>query len=111
MQMKFRLLAALLVTLSLLNLTACSTGSSTPAGNGVLFVATQGDNSVAGFRVDLNSGSLSANGKSLPTGAVPSAMAIPPSNDALFIANTGSNYISAYSLNSDGILTATSGTT
>jgi 6-phosphogluconolactonase (cycloisomerase 2 family) len=112
MRMKFRLFAALLVTLPLLHLTTCSTDRSTPgAGNGVLFVATQGDSAVSGFVVDLSTGKLSANGKSVATGSMPAAIAIPPSNDALFVANTGSNDISAYSLNSDGILTATSGTT
>jgi 6-phosphogluconolactonase (cycloisomerase 2 family) len=42
---------------------------------------------------------------------VPSAIAIAPSVNALFVADSGANAISAYAVNSDGSLTAASGTT
>jgi 6-phosphogluconolactonase len=107
-----RLFLALLAAASVLNFGACSTSKSTPpSGNGALFVATQGDSSVAGFLIDLSTGKISTNGKSVGTGSVPAAIAISSSGDALFVANSGSNDISAYTLNSDGTLTAASGTT
>jgi len=107
-----RLFLALLAAASVLNFAACTTGKSTsPSGNGALFVATQGDSSVAGFLIDLNTGKLSSNGKSVGTGSVPAAIAISSAGDALFVANSGSDDISAYTLNSDGTLTAAGGTT
>jgi 6-phosphogluconolactonase len=107
-----RLFLAVLVAASVLTLAACSTGRSTPpSGNGALFVATQGDSSIAGFLVDLGTGKLSANAKSVGTGSVPAAIAISSAGDAVFVANSGSDDISAYTLNSDGTLSAASGTT
>jgi 6-phosphogluconolactonase (cycloisomerase 2 family) len=109
---RMRLFVALLVAASVLNWAACSTGKSTPpTGNGGVFVATQGDNSISGFLVDLGAGKLSANGKAVATGSVPAAIAVSSAGDALFVANSGGNDISAYMLNSDGTLTAASGTT
>jgi 6-phosphogluconolactonase (cycloisomerase 2 family) len=71
-----------------------------------LFVATQGDSSVSAYTVDLAAGTISANGNSVATGSVPSAMVLAPSGSALFIANKGTNDISSYSVKSDGTLTA-----
>ncbi len=45
--------------------------------------------------MNLTNGEISANGNSIGTGAVPSAIAITPTIDALFVANSGSNSISA----------------
>jgi 6-phosphogluconolactonase len=50
-------------------------------------------------------------GSSIGTGTAPAAIAITPALDAMFIANSGSNDISSYTTNSDGSLTAVSGTT
>src|SRR5439155_25853449 len=104
---RMRLFLARMAPPSLLNFGACSTSKSTPpSGNGALFMATQGDSSVAGFLIDLSTGTINTNGNSVGTGSVPAAIAISSSGDALFVANSGSNDISAYTLNSDGTLTA-----
>jgi 6-phosphogluconolactonase (cycloisomerase 2 family) len=109
---RMRLFLALLAAASVLNFAACSTGKSTPpSGNGALFVATQGDSSIAAFLVDLSTGKLRANGDSAATGGMPSAIAVSASGDAVFVANSSTNDISAYTLNSDGTVTAASGTT
>jgi 6-phosphogluconolactonase (cycloisomerase 2 family) len=104
---RFRFLAGVVVPVLLLTLSACKTSSSsTPTGTGALFVATQGDSSVSAYTIDLTAGTLTANGKSVATGSVPSAMILAPSGTALFVANNATNDISAYTVKADGTLTA-----
>jgi 6-phosphogluconolactonase (cycloisomerase 2 family) len=111
MWMSFWFLAGIVLPVVLLGLSACnSTSSSSSSGTGVLFVATQGDSSVSTFSIALSTGLLTASGTAVATGGVPSAMLLAPSGTALFIANSGTNDISAYSVKSDGSLTA-AGTT
>jgi 6-phosphogluconolactonase (cycloisomerase 2 family) len=81
------------------------------SGAGLLYAAAQGNNTVSAFSVSLSSGALSAIGSSVPTGNVPSAIAITPSVNALFVTDSGSNTIHGYTINSDGSLTAASATT
>jgi 6-phosphogluconolactonase (cycloisomerase 2 family) len=109
---RFRLLVAVLLSASLLVLSACSNGSNstTTSGTGALFVTTQGDSLVTGFTIDLSTGVLSANGSGIATGNMPSAMIMAPSGAALFVSNSAANTISAYTVKSDGTLTAASGT-
>lgn len=123
---RFRFLAGVVLPGLLLSLSACTTSSSsTPTGSGpgALFVATQGDSSVSAYTIDLTTGTLNANGDSVPTGSVPSAMILAPSGTALFIANSNSaippnspactlpspGTITAYTVGTDGTLTAASG--
>ncbi|MGH9543793.1 MAG: lactonase family protein [Terriglobales bacterium] len=109
---RFRFLAGLVIP-ALLCASACNTissSSSSPAGIGALFVATQGDSSVSAFSIDLTDGTLTANGKSVATGNTPAAMILASSGKAVFVANRGTNDISAYTVQSDGTLTAASGT-
>jgi 6-phosphogluconolactonase (cycloisomerase 2 family) len=121
---RFRFLPGVVVPVLLLTLSACkTTSSSTPTGTGALFVATQGDSSVSAYTIDLTAGTITANGKSVATGSVPSAMILAPSGTALFIANSNSSIppnspactlpspgsITAYTVGSDGTLTAASG--
>ncbi len=121
---RFRFLAGVVVPVLLLALSACKTSSSsTPTGTGALFVATQGDSSVSAYTIDLTAGTLTANGKSVAAGSVPSAMILAPSGTALFVANSNSSIppnspactlpspgtITAYTVGSDGTLTASSG--
>ena len=111
---RFRFLAGVVLPGLLLSLSACTTSSSsTPTGSGpgALFVATQGDSSVSAYTIDLSTGTLNANGDSVPTGSVPVAMIASPSGTALFVANSGTNDISAYTVTTDGTLTPASGTT
>ena len=89
---RFRFLAGVVVPVLLLTLSACKTSSSsTPTGTGALFVATQGDSSVSAYTIDLTAGTLTATGKSVATGNVPSAMISAPSGTALFVANSNSS--------------------
>lgn len=107
---RFRFLAGVVVSALLLILSACSSSSSsTRTGTGALFVATLGDSTVSSFSIDLSSGKLTANGAGVATGTSPSAMI--SSGTALFIANSGTNNISAYTVKTDGTLTAVSGST
>src|SRR3989475_3932741 len=92
-------------------LTSCSTKSSTSSGTGALFVTTQGDALVSPFSVDLNKGSITANGTGVATGVTPSAIVLTPSGDAAFVANRDSNDISRYTIKSDNTLLAVSGNT
>ena len=110
---RFRLLAAVLLSASLLVLSACSSGnnSTTSSGTGALYITTQGDSLVTGFTIDLSTGVLSANGSGVATGNTPSAMIMSPSGAALFVSNSAANAISAYTVKSDGTLAAASGTT
>ena len=108
---RFRFLAGIVLPVLLLCLSACNnSSSSSSSGTGVLFVATQGDSSVSTFSIDLTKGLLTASGTAVATGSVPSAMLLAPSGTALFIANSGTNDISAYSVKSDGSLTAAGAT-
>ena len=104
-----RLLAGTVLIASMLS---CSKSNSTGVtGTGFIWVATQGNQEVDAFHIDLSNGSISAIGTNQPTGAQPSAMAITPDGKALFIANTSDNTISSYTVNSDGTLKAAQGTT
>jgi 6-phosphogluconolactonase len=121
---RFRFLAGILVAF-LLGLTACSSSSSTigSSGTGALFVATQGDSSVSAFSIDLTAGTITANGNEVPAGHTPSAMVLAPQGTALFVLNSNSaippnspactlpspGTIGAYTVGTDGTLTAASG--
>ena len=122
---RFRFLAGLLLPVLLLCLSACNTSSSSSSasGTGALFVATQGDSSVSAFSIDLSAGTLTANGKAVAAGNTPAAMILAPSGKALFVANSNSaippnsppctlpspGTITAYTVGTDGTLTAASG--
>lgn len=80
-------------------------------GTDFIWVATQGNEQVSAFSIDLTTGKINAIGTNQATGAQPSAMAITPDGKALFIANTSDNTIGAYTVSSDGTLTAAQGTT
>ncbi|MGA8493128.1 MAG: beta-propeller fold lactonase family protein [Terriglobales bacterium] len=111
--MKFRFLQHVLLPVLLVFLMACGGNNSavTNGGAGLLFVTAQANTTVSAFVVNLGNGALSANGNSVGTGAVPSAIAITPAIDTLFVANSGSKSISAYTINTFGGLSAASGTT
>jgi 6-phosphogluconolactonase len=110
--MKFRFLQRVILPVLLLCLMACGGNNSalTSGGAGLLFVTAQSNTTVSAFTVDLSNGSLSANGNSVGTGAVPSAIVVTPTTGVVFVANSGSNSISSYTVNGDGSLTAASAT-
>ncbi len=107
MRMKVRALIGLLFLVLLGFLASCGKStSSVGAGTGFLFVTTQGDNLVSPFTINLGSGAITAKGKGVATGNVPSAIVLAPSGNALFLANSQDNTISAYTVNADGTLSA-----
>jgi len=112
MGMKLRWITAVLA-LSLCGLTACSSRSATQieSGSGTLYVATQGDTSIASYTVTLSSGALALVGSAASTGSSPVAIALTPSLNALFVLNSGASSISSYTVDSGGTLAATSATT
>ncbi len=134
MGMRFALLAGVTLMLSLLGLIGCSSKSSP---NGTLFVATSGDSSITPFPITLSNGALTTINNTAATGSAPVAALFAPSGTTLFVLNTnpcsqggvsccppqgGANCtnacdgssvgsISTYTVNSDGTLTAGSGST
>ncbi|HSS98663.1 MAG TPA: beta-propeller fold lactonase family protein, partial [Terriglobales bacterium] len=109
--MKYRVLAGLL---GLAVCVSCGgSGSSTPTnpgvtGTGNVFVVTQGDNLISPFLLDRAAGKMTANGKGVATGSLPSAIIATPSGDGIFVLNTNSNDISRYTVKTDGTLAAVS---
>jgi 6-phosphogluconolactonase (cycloisomerase 2 family) len=122
MGIKLRFLAVFIVAFALLQLSSCSSTSSSAAGTGALFVTTQGDSLVTPFSINLGTGVLAANGNGVATGAFPGAAVVASSGKTLFVANMNSaipagssctlpnpGSISVYSVNQDGTLSAASG--
>ena len=131
MGMKFRFLAALLLSFAVFCLIGCSTGTSTGSGTGGLFVTVQGNpntqfgGTVTSFSVDLGTGALTGIGTGVATDKtplVPSAMILAPNGNTLFVANSNTilpplppcpappaGTVTAYTVQSDGTLSAASG--
>jgi 6-phosphogluconolactonase (cycloisomerase 2 family) len=82
--------------------------ASNKLGSGTVWVATQGDQKLTSFSVDLSSGGLSQVGDQVATGVTPAAMAITPDLTTIFLVNTGDSSIGVYSVNPDGSLKASS---
>lgn len=90
-----------------LSMTSClKSNISGVTGTGLIWVATQGNQEVTAFTINLSTGAVAQVGNSQPTGVQPSAMAVTPDGKTLFVANTSDNTINAYTVNSDGSLTA-----
>ena len=77
-------------------------------GNGMVWVATQGDQKLTSFSIDLTTGTLAQVGDQVATGVTPAAMAITPDQSTVFLVNSGDSSIGAYAVNSDGSLKASS---
>jgi 6-phosphogluconolactonase len=109
--MRFRFLACLL-SISLCGLLACSNSNSTITtnGTGVLYIAAQGDSTLTAYTVTLSTGALSILGTAQSTGSSPFAIAISSTLKSIFVDNTASETISGYTINSDGSVTAGTGT-
>jgi 6-phosphogluconolactonase (cycloisomerase 2 family) len=86
----------------------CSNSNNvTNSGTGFMWVATQGDQRVTPFTVNLSTGAVSQVGSAVATGTAPTAMAITPDAKSLFVSNAApDNTVSAYTVKSDGSLTA-----
>ncbi len=101
------LIAAVLIGAMLSCVKSSTTGAT---GTGFVWVATEGDQQVRAFNINLSNGSIGQVGSSQPTGVSPVAMALSPDGTALFIANSSDGSITSYSVNSDGSLGAGSTT-
>lgn len=108
--MKFRWVAGPVVFAAIAILSGCLGTSSSSSQTGYLYVAGQGNASLAAFSIDVNTGDLSAIGTPAASAAAPSAMVMTPDGNTLFVANNpgaGTNgTISAFSVNADGTVAA-----
>lgn len=103
-----------LLAISLCSLMACTSRSNltTPTlSTAVLYLATQGNSSIQTYIATFSSGVVDPTGSLFPTGSMPFAIALTPSLDALFLDNNASGTISAFKINSDSSLSATSTST
>jgi len=100
MGMKFACFASLLLLVGL-GLISCSS-SNVVAGTGLLYVATQANQSISVWGINLDDGVISTNNNATPTGNGADAVALTVS--AAFVANKQDNTISGYTVNSDGTL-------
>jgi 6-phosphogluconolactonase (cycloisomerase 2 family) len=102
----------LIATLLIGAMLSCANSSTTGAtGTGFVWVATEGNQQVQAFNINLNNGSVGAVGSSQSTGIQPSAMALTPDGKTLFVANTSDSTIDAYPVSSDGSLGGSGGAT
>src|SRR5215475_15514085 len=81
----------ILSVLLAVTLGSCENAKNT-LGTGTVWVATQGDQKLTSFSVDLTSGSLSRVGDQVPTGVTPAAMAITPDQNNIFLVNSGDQH-------------------
>ena len=82
--------------------------ASNNLGRGTVWVATQGDQKLTSFSIDLTTGGLSRVGNQVATGVTPAAMAITHDQTTIFLVNSGDSSVGVYSVNSDGSLKASS---
>lgn len=107
MQMKSRWVLAALAVGSIAACNGCAqANNSSQATTSLMWIATAGDQMVRSYSIDLTDGEVGQTGGAVPTGVQPQAMALTPDSAALFIANSGDNTITAYSVGSNGTLTA-----
>ena len=85
-------LLALGVALLVFSLDSCSnTNNGTTTSTGFMWVATQGDQMVSSYTIDLGNGSVSSARSSTASGPNPTAMALTPDGTTLFVANVDEN--------------------
>jgi 6-phosphogluconolactonase len=87
-------------------LSCVSSGNGGATGTGFIWIATEGDQQVRAFNINLSSGSIGQVGSSQPTGISPVALALTPDGKTLFLANSSDGTITSYAVNSDGSLGA-----
>lgn len=83
---------------------ASAKNDGTVSGTGLMWVATQGDQKITSYNINLSDGSVTKVGDAVSSGQNPVAMAITPDGKTLFVANKDDNTVSAYAVNSDGTL-------
>jgi 6-phosphogluconolactonase len=107
MLVKFRWVLVLLAGLLIVISSACSNANNgTTTTSGFMWVATQGDQKLTPYTINLSSGTVTQVGSAVDTGLNPAALAITPDASTLFLSNTGDSTISIYTVKSDGSLTS-----
>ena len=110
MRTKFRW-ALVAVAVAAVAMSSC-TKAGNSAGTGMVWVATQGDQKLASFSVNLTTGAVSQVGSAVDTGLTPIAMASTPDGKTIFLADEGDGVspgdIAEFSVNSDGSLKSAS---
>jgi 6-phosphogluconolactonase len=95
------LVAALLIG-AMFSCVSSNSGGAT--GTGFVWIATEGDQQVRAFNVNLNSGSIGQVGSAQATGVSPVALALTPDGKSLFLANSSDGTVTSYAVASDGSL-------
>lgn len=90
--------------LALLAGCASANNKGSVSGTGFMWVATQGDQKITSYNINLGDGSVTRTGDAVSTGNNPVAMVVTPDGQTLFVANKDDNSVSAYAVNSDGTL-------
>jgi 6-phosphogluconolactonase (cycloisomerase 2 family) len=107
MRTKSRWVLAATVVFGLAAMIGCANAKNN-RGNGTVWVATQGDQKLTSFSINLGTGALSQVGHQVSTGVTPAALAMSADAKTVFLANAGDGTIGAYPINSDGSLGANS---
>lgn len=96
----------LLISIVVIMSTLSCVKSSIPgaSGTGFVWVATEGDQQIRAFDLNISNGDIGQVGSAQATGVSPVAMALSPDGTALFLANSSDNSVTSYSVGSDGSL-------
>src|ERR1043165_7147801 len=95
------LVAAILIAAML---SCVSSGNGGATGTGFIWIATEGDQQVRAFNINLSNGDIGQVGSSQATGISPVALTLTPDGKTLFLANSSDGAITSYAVNSDGSL-------
>lgn len=110
--------AIALAVASVLLLNSCSSSKNAVTGNGIVWVATTGDQMITTFNINESSGASSKVGSASASGAQPSQMLMTADRKYLFVANIDApdpncgssnsfcNEVRAFAINTDGTLKA-----
>lgn len=110
MRTKFRWVSVAVAVAAVAMSSCVKAGNS--AGSGMVWVATQGDQKLTSFSVNLTTGAVSHVGSAVDTGLTPIAMTITPDGKTIFLVDKGDGIhpgdVAIYSVNSDGSLKSVS---
>src|SRR6266568_986861 len=116
MRLKSRWVLVALAGLLVIVMSACSNANNgTTTTTGFMWVATQGDQMLTPYTINLSSGTVTATATGVATGINPTVMAITPDASTLFVANVDDNCASsgspvycdrvrAFAIKSDGTI-------
>lgn len=104
MRLRTQGMACLAVGLMVFLAGCANAKNATVSGTGFMWVATQGDQKVTPYSINLSDGSVTKAGDAISTGKNPVAMAVTPDGKTLFVANKDEDTVGVYAVNSDGSL-------